>query len=159
MINCLVSLQNLILLLTHDDQILLKMKTKVSLLFLIIYVSLGYAQPPVPPRAPERPNLIIDQTNDGITIAELLANKNSYANKTVKLKGKVIKYNSNILGKNWLHLQDGTDNSGENDITITTDMVTKVGDTITVVGKITLDKDIGSGYFYKVIMEDAKIIK
>lgn len=95
----------------------------------------------------------------GITIAELFKNKNKYSGKSVKITGEVTKFNEAIMETNWIHLQDGTDNNGEFDLTVTSKMVTKVGDIITVEGKIVLDKDLGSGYFYNVIMEDAVFIK
>jgi hypothetical protein len=63
------------------------------------------------------------------------------------------------MKKNWIHLQDGTDFSGKFDLAVTTDSEVKVGDNITVEGVITLDKDFGFGYFYEVLMEDAKINK
>lgn len=100
----------------------------------------------------------IDPVDGGISIAELLGNKDNYANKIVKLRGKVTKFSSNIMGKNWIHLQDGTEHSNEYDITITSDMVANQGDVVTIEGKINLDKDFGFGYFYKVIVEEGKII-
>jgi hypothetical protein len=100
---------------------------------------------------------IIEPVDGGVSIADLMANKNDYADKKVKLRGKVVKYNAGIMGKNWIHLQDGTSNGDENDITITTEMSAKVGDIITVEGKIVLDKDFGSGYLYKIIVEESQI--
>ena len=108
--------------------------------------------------ASEKENMIIDSVPGTITIAELLGNKEKYVDKVVKIKGKVVKYNSKIMGKNWIHLQDGTEWNEEFDLTITSDNVTKIGDNIIVEGKLSLDKDFGSGYFYKVIMEEAKIL-
>jgi hypothetical protein len=101
---------------------------------------------------------IIEPAEGGISIAELMASKSSYGDKTVRLRGKVVKYNAGIMGKNWIHLQDGTSNGEENDITVTTDMSAKVGDVITVEGVIALDKDFGAGYFYEIIMEDAQLL-
>lgn len=100
---------------------------------------------------------VINPAEGGVTIAELMTNKSNYADKTVKLRGKVVKYNAGIMSKNWIHLQDGTSNGEENDIVVTTEMSTKVGDIITIEGIITLDKDFGAGYFYKILIEDAKI--
>ncbi len=105
-----------------------------------------------------RLDIKLDPADGGISIAELLGNRNNYANKIVKLRGKVMKFSSNIMGKNWIHLQDGTDHSDEYDITITSDMEAVQGDIVTIEGKITLDKDFGYGYFYKIIMEEGKII-
>jgi len=101
---------------------------------------------------------IIEPEEGGISIAELMADKSSYGDKMIKIRGKVVKYNAGIMGKNWLHIQDGTSNGEENDITVTTDMSAKVGDVLTVEGVIALDKDFGAGYFYKIIMEDAQLL-
>ena len=101
----------------------------------------------------------IETPKGGITIEQLMANKENYESKEVLIRGKVVKYNSGIMGKNWIHLQDGTASGAENDLTVTTDMEGKVGDVITVYGTIILDKDFGSGYFYKIIMEDASIME
>lgn len=92
-----------------------------------------------------------------ITIANLWKNKKSYAGKTVQINGKVTKYSPDILGKTWIHIEDGTAFSGKFDLTVTTDQEVKVDDNITVEGAITLDKNFGSGYFFEVIMEDATI--
>ena len=101
---------------------------------------------------------IIEPAEGGITLAELMANKSNYAGKKVKLKGKVVKYNAGIMGKNWLHLQDGTSNADENDITVTTNMTVNVGDIITAEGVIAIDKDFGAGYLYSILMEDAELL-
>jgi hypothetical protein len=103
-------------------------------------------------------NSVIEPVEGGVTIAELMANKSNYADKLVKLRGKVVKYNAGIMGLNWIHVQDGTSNGDENDITVTTEMSAKVGDIITIEGVITLDKDFGAGYLYKIIVEDGKLV-
>ncbi len=100
----------------------------------------------------------MDPVQGGITIAELYANLDSYAEKLVKIKGQVTKYNAKIMGKNWIHIQDGTNHSGHFDLTATTSAALKVGDVVSVEGKITLNKDFGYGYFYEVLMEDAKVL-
>ena len=61
------------------------------------------------------------------------------------------------MGKNWIHIQDGTGAKGTNDLTITTKNIVKLGDIILVEGTLELDKDFGSGYKYDIIIEDAKI--
>ena len=101
----------------------------------------------------------IKPASGGITIEELFSNKEKYANKVVKIRGKVTKYNDGIMGKNWIHLQDGTSSSGEFDFTATSDSEVELGQIITLEGKITLDKDFGAGYFYKIIMEESRIIQ
>ena len=101
----------------------------------------------------------VDVAKDGITIAELYANREKYNGKTVKIRGEVVKYASEIMGKNWAHIQDGTKSGDSFDLAVTTNDVTKVGDVVLFEGTVALKKDFGAGYFYEVIVEDAKIIK
>lgn len=108
---------------------------------------------------PDVKDLNITPVEGGITIAELFEHKEKYAGKKVKIQGQVVKYRAHIMGKNWIHLQDGTDFSGDNDLTITSTVEVMVGDIVTIEGVITLDKNFGSGYFYKLIMEEGKEIK
>ena len=60
------------------------------------------------------------------------------------------------MGRNWVHLQDGTGDADNYDLTVTTNDDASVGDVATFEGTIALKKDFGSGYFYEVIMEQAK---
>ena len=64
---------------------------------------------------------------------------------------------SGIMGKNWLHVKDGTGTSGTDDLVVTTSVTAKVGDKVLVNGKVSSDKDFGSGYRYDVIIEDAEV--
>jgi hypothetical protein len=98
----------------------------------------------------------IEPCADCITISKLFADPKSYDGKTIKVKGQVTKFNSGIMGKNWIHIQDGTEYKESFDLTITTDATATLGETITMEGKIILDKDFGYGYKYDVLMEDAK---
>ena len=95
----------------------------------------------------------------GRTVAELHADKAELSGKTVALRGKVVKYNAGILGRNWIHLQDGSGDAGagNNDITVTSSDTAAVGDVILVEGTVTLDKDFGAGYLYAIIVEDARV--
>ena len=65
--------------------------------------------------------------------------------------------NSGIMGKNWLHIQDGTKSGSDFDLTVTTSDNVGKDQIVTVTGKIVLNKDFGYGYSYKVLMEDAKV--
>jgi hypothetical protein len=105
----------------------------------------------------EKKEISIEPAEGGITIGELFANRDSYADKTVLIKGQVTKVNRAIMEKNWVHLQDGTGDSGGFDLTVTTAEEVNVGDVVTFEGKITLNKDFGAGYSYEVIMEQAKL--
>jgi hypothetical protein len=99
----------------------------------------------------------VEAAKGGITIAELFSKKDSYAGKKVKISGEVVKFNSSIMDRNWVHIQDGTEAAGSYDLTITTLDIVKVGDVVTFEGTIILNKDFGAGYSYDVIMEDAKL--
>ena len=70
-----------------------------------------------------------------------------------------MKYSAGIMGRNWIHLQDGTGDAaaGTNDLTVTSSATTAVGDTILVQGSVAVDKDFGAGYRYAVIVEDASV--
>lgn len=94
---------------------------------------------------------------DGCTsISSLLSNKQSFSGKVIRVKGQVTKFNPEIMGKNWVHIQDGSEFQGGFDLTITTDKKVSLGDTVTFEGKIVLDKDFGYGYFYNILMEEGK---
>jgi hypothetical protein len=93
------------------------------------------------------------------TIAEIVAQASSLKDKPVVVRGKVVKYNAGIMQKNWIHLRDGTgtDKDKNNDILVTTVAQAKVGDVVTVKGTVRTDRDIGAGYVYKVMVEDATL--
>lgn len=93
------------------------------------------------------------------TVAEIFAQKAALAGKPVKIRGKVVKFSPEIMGKNWLHIQDGSGQNGTNDLTVNTSATAKVGDTVVVSGKLTVAKDFGYGYHYDVIIEDAQVVK
>jgi hypothetical protein len=108
------------------------------------------------PAALERP-IVRAEGQDGRTIAELYAAKAELQGKSVAVRGKVVKFNGGILGKNWLHIQDGSGSaeSGDFDLTVTTQGFASVGDVVLVRGVLSLDRDFGAGYVYPVIVEDA----
>ena len=99
----------------------------------------------------------VPKAEGGHTVADLYAARADLAGKEVAVTGRVVKYNGGIMGKNWLHIQDGSGEAGTDDLTITTSAVVKVGDLVLVQGKVTLDKDFGAGYSYDLIIEDANV--
>ncbi|MFT7860070.1 MAG: GW dipeptide domain-containing protein [Sulfurimonas sp.] len=97
---------------------------------------------------------------DTITIAESFKNRDKYVGKTVTVRGKVTKVSQQIMGKNWVHVQDGTRFSNMDDLVFTTkDNTPKAGDVITAQGTLVKDKDFGYGYFYPVIIEESNFKK
>jgi hypothetical protein len=101
----------------------------------------------------------VDPPEGGMTIADVIQKRASLSGKTVTVRGKVVKYSAKILGKNWLHLQDGSGADGSADLAVTTDSVVKVGDIVTLTGSVTVDKDFGYGYRYEVLIEGATVVK
>ncbi|HWR97953.1 MAG TPA: hypothetical protein VN317_05980 [Candidatus Methanoperedens sp.] len=91
------------------------------------------------------------------SVGDIFAGKSGLGGKEVAVRGKVVKFSPQIMGKNWIHVQDGTGGAGTNDLTITTLDEAKVGDTVLITGKITLNKDFGMGYKYDLIIEDGKV--
>lgn len=98
----------------------------------------------------------VEPAENGVTVAEIYANKARNNNKEFIVRGKVVKVNYGIMHKNWFHIQDGTDHNGDFDLTVTSlaeDI--EVGDVVTFKGLLAVDKDFGYGYKYDVILEDA----
>lgn len=97
----------------------------------------------------------------GQTVAGVYANKASLKDKEVTVRGKVVKVNTGIMGRNWLHIQDGSGAVATSnfDLTVTSKEVAEKGKVVVIKGTVRLDKDFGAGYRYAVIVEDAKITK
>ncbi len=99
----------------------------------------------------------IEKIADGQTVADLFAKKDELVGTQVAFRGKIVKFSSGIVGSNWAHVRDGTGEAGTNDITVTTQNVAKVGDIVVVRGTLEKDVDIGSGYFFPVIFQNAEV--
>jgi hypothetical protein len=101
----------------------------------------------------------IAKPDGGKTVAELFAHKSDLSGKEVTVRGKVVKFSANIMGKNWLHLQDGSGDAAAktNDLTVTTSRTVKLADTVLVMGTLVVEKDFGFGYQYDVMIEEASV--
>lgn len=99
----------------------------------------------------------IAKAKGGYTVEELFAKKDMLKGKKVAVHGKVVKISEGIMGRTWIHLQDGSGKQGTNDITVTTNQSARVGDIVLITGYLVTDKDFGAGYKYAVIIEDAAI--
>jgi hypothetical protein len=115
--------------------------------------------PPVAEKRSVSPGEIsgVKRAKDGKTVAEVYAARKDLAGKPVLVRGRVVKFIPKIMGKNWLHLQDGSGSEGTNDLTVTTDVTVNVGDLVLVSGVVSVDRDFGYGYSYEVILEDAEV--
>jgi hypothetical protein len=119
----------------------------------------GHPSLTAPSAAPKIDLTGIKRAVGGKTIQEIYAAKLKLAGTTVTVRGKVVKYNAMILGKNWLHIQDGSGkaDSGNNDLTVTTSTPAGLGATVLVTGLVSTNRDFGAGYKYGVIIEDATV--
>jgi hypothetical protein len=97
----------------------------------------------------------------GLSVANVFAQRKTLAGKPVTVRGKVVKANNGILGRNWIHIQDGSGSAADrsNDLTVTSDAVVKVGDIVTFAGILGVGVEIGEGYGYDALLEKAKVVK
>lgn len=106
-------------------------------------------------------NVAKAEGSDAKSVAEVWAARDALKDGTVVVRGKVVKFLGGIMGRNWLHLRDGSGSGdkGDNDLTVTTNDLATVGDVVTVSGVVRVDKDFGAGYRYPVIIEEGKVSK
>ena len=98
---------------------------------------------------------------NGRTVAEVYANRVALKDKPVAIRAKVVKVNAGVMGKNWVHLRDGSGSAadGSNDLLVTSKDEPKVGDLVVAKGTVKTDVNLGSGYAYKVLVEAASFQK
>jgi hypothetical protein len=98
---------------------------------------------------------------DAKTVAEVVSGKATLKDKTVVVRGQVVKVMAGILGKSWVHLRDGSGSPTDqtNDILVTTQDACAVGDVVDARGTVRTNLDLGSGYSYEVIIESAVLQK
>lgn len=95
---------------------------------------------------------------NGYTVAELYKNKAKLNKKKIAVRGKVVKVSSNIMGKNWVHVRDGSGGhaTGDFNLVVTSKSIPAEGEVVLVKGTLYQNKDFGGGYKYEVIVEDAE---
>ncbi len=99
--------------------------------------------------------------DNSYTVEEIFEKAKQLSGEEVRVKGKVVKFSPMIMGKNWIHIQDGTGNPLHNshDLVVTTGESVEVDSIVTIEGQLAAEKDFGAGYKYDAIIEDASIIK
>ncbi len=95
------------------------------------------------------------------SVAELFAQAAELDGAVVRVRGKVVKFNANIMGRNWVHLQDGTGDPLQNthDLVVTTTRDLAVEQIVTLQGTVAANRDFGAGYTYQVLVEEADIVE
>jgi hypothetical protein len=93
----------------------------------------------------------------GQTVEQVFAKRAALDGKPVGVRGKVVKVTSGVMGRNWVHLRDGTGAPGSDDLLVTTQDECAVGDVVVARGTARTDQDFGAGYKYPVLIEGAKL--
>jgi len=91
------------------------------------------------------------------TVEAVYKDKAALVGKEVSVKGKVVKVNNGIMGRNFVHVQDGTGDQNSNNLIITSTQTAGVGDSVQVTGKVVLDRKFGAGYSYPLLLEEGSI--
>lgn len=93
------------------------------------------------------------------TVAEVVKQADALNGKPVEVHARVVKFSPEIMGKNWVHVRDGSGSDSEhsNDILVTTSDSTSVGATVTLRGTVRTQQDFGAGYSYKVLIDGASL--
>ncbi|HJV28028.1 MAG TPA: hypothetical protein VJ673_20270 [Aromatoleum sp.] len=93
------------------------------------------------------------------TVAAVHQEMAALSGSQVQVSGKVVKVNNGIMGRNFVHVRDGSGEQGTNNLIVTSKDTAVVGDEVVVTGRVQLDRDFGSGYLYPLLIEDATIAK
>ena len=101
----------------------------------------------------------IAKIDGGFRVEDIFIQRTSLKGQTVKIRGQVVKFTPNIMGTNWVHIQDGSGSGATADLTVTTSATVAAGDMVVVEGPLTVNKDFGAGYKYEAIIENATVTK
>lgn len=124
-------------------------------------LSAGAQHPPAAATAAQQVKVAKATGPEARTVAEVIKGRVGLKDKTVLVRGRVVKVNSGIKGKNWLHLQDGTGSAsdGSHDLIVTTTDTAAVGDVVNARGTVRVDVVVGPGYAYDVLVEASTVKK
>jgi len=97
---------------------------------------------------------------NSFTVGEIFAQAKQLQGQKVRVRGQVMKVSPNIMGRHWIHLQDGTGDAMQNshDLVFTSQELVEEGSIVTLEGVLAADKDFGAGYKYAAIVEKSVII-
>lgn len=110
-------------------------------------------------KSEEKTEIRITKSPEELTIAQIFSNPAEYSKKEITIRGIVVKVNPEIMGINWIHLQDGTDFGDKFDLTITSHDLPQLNSEATFKGTVILNKDFGSGYFYELLVENGSLVQ
>ena len=94
------------------------------------------------------------QVAGALSVADFLAQAKELGGSTARVRGTVTKVNANIMNTHWIHLSTSAD-SGD-DLVVTTQTLVPVGHEVVFEGQVVLDKNLGAGYSFAVLLENAQ---
>lgn len=115
--------------------------------------------PPTRAAAAKNQKVIKAKGPNAFTVAELFAKRSKLEKKQVVVRGRVTQIAEKIMKKNWVHIEDGTGSKSKktNQVVVTTKQLPKEGEVVTVTGTLYNNINLGSGYRYDVLIQDAKL--
>jgi hypothetical protein len=91
------------------------------------------------------------------TVAEVHQEKDQLKDKAVQVMGQIVKVNNNVMGRNFIHLEDGTGSGATAKVIVTSEQTVNVGDKVVATGTVGRNVDFGSGYSYDLLIEKATV--
>lgn len=122
---------------------------------------LADSRTPVPPQLPIAvPKLAVASGPTGHTVADIFAKKAELVGKSVRVRAMVTKVTLAVNGRTFMHVRDGTGDadSRTNDLAVTTTAVPARGDVLVLDGTLRLEADMGIGYRYPALLENATVV-
>jgi hypothetical protein len=98
--------------------------------------------------------------SNGYVIAQLASERQKLAGQRVRVRGQVTKVTPDVQGRAFFHVRDGNLNGKgvATDLVVTSVIAPTRGQVATFEGTLRADDDIGIGYKYPVLLEDATVI-
>jgi hypothetical protein len=90
----------------------------------------------------------------------MYAAKSALAGKTVRVRAVVVKSTPDVMGKTFAHVRDGsgTEANQDFDLTVTTQEKPQVRQSLLLEGRLEVNVDLGAGYKYPLILQDARVV-
>ena len=107
--------------------------------------------------APRLDVAAVDEAEGALTVSDIITGSKRLAGREVRVRATVVKFTPKIMGKNWIHVQDGSGGEGTNDLIVTTAGTFSVGNAVKIRGVVSVDRDFGYGLRYPVLIEDAAV--
>lgn len=102
----------------------------------------------------------VEQAGDALSlrVADVFSERAALAGKRVRVQGVAAKVTA-VQGAFYVHVKDGSGTAGkDDDLTVITSTEVKADQKVTLEGRVALDKDVGMGTPYPVVVEGATVV-